>query len=71
MDAVGAVVLIAGLSWLARVPLAESALRNADQSRHLPAEQREARSQFLEWLATLPGWPGGALLSIGGFMIWL
>ncbi len=65
MDTFGAVVLIAGLFWLTRIPFAEIALRNLDQKRELPAEQIAARGRFFDWLAGLPSWPGCALLFFG------
>ncbi|WP_156432977.1 hypothetical protein [Sinorhizobium sp. GL28] len=71
MDALGAIVLIAGLFWLTRKPLAESILRDIDNKRNLPAEQIAARGRFLDWLAALPAWPGAALMVIGGSLIWL
>lgn len=71
MDTFGAVVLIAGLFWLTRIPFAEIALRNLDQKRELPAEQIAARGRFFDWLAGLPSWPGCALLLLGGCVIWL
>ncbi|MBD9641383.1 hypothetical protein IB277_34360 [Ensifer sp. ENS07] len=72
MDALGAIILVAGLSWLTRRPLAESLLRDIDKKRNLPVEQIAVRGRFLDWLAALPVWPGAALIVIGASMIfWL
>ncbi|HEV7319419.1 MAG TPA: hypothetical protein VGO04_12520 [Ensifer sp.] len=71
MDALGAVVAIAGLFWLTRRPLAESFLRDIDKGRNLPAEQAAARGRLHDWIAGLPSWPGAALIFIGGTAICL
>lgn len=67
MDALGGAVLLAGLFWLTRRTLAEGLIRE----RGLSTEQIAARGRFFEWLAALPAWPGGALILIGGFVIWM
>lgn len=71
MDALGAVVLVAGLFWLTRRTLAEGLVRSLNQGRNLPAEQIAAWDRLIDWLGALPAWPGGALIVVGGLMIWM
>ncbi|WFU50724.1 hypothetical protein [Sinorhizobium terangae] len=66
MDVFGAIISIFGLFWLSRMPLAERLL---GQPKTLSDALLHARRRFLEWLAELPGWPGGALIVVGGLMI--
>lgn len=54
MDALGAIILVAGLSWLTRRPLAESLLRDIDKKRNLPVEQIAARGRFHLMLGPVP-----------------
>lgn len=72
MDALGAIVLIAGLFWLTRRTLAGASYATSTRVETFPSSKIAAWDRLLDWLGSLPAWPGAAFVFIVVSMIfWL
>lgn len=71
MRALGAIGLIVGVSWLDRKALVEGIVRILNRKREPLSDKAAHGSRLLKRLASLPAWPGAAMIIIGGIIIWM